>query len=428
METVEMNEFNDRPEGNDEAEEGEDETVIVEDDFLDHLDQTVDGLNEAKASGFREENKDDTYRRRKEQTNKLYLTGKFNDIKGEFARKLLSSEYRIDPTDGQNSREFISRLDITKHKLTFDGTVIGYIDTSGAFRMSRNKKSAGSMTQFKKLYEKALIKHKKGVRSVVEEETGGDMLEENAEEIYEDAEEEFHRDVVNASDKLAEQAERLESEGKITEQERKEFAGITAPKGPPKGRIKHIDIIMKERKSNIEKETDDDRRQITQRAVNVAEQAIDDARLEMGQVPRSEEGKHRYRKIVRDNTRTKFERFRVWAKENMGALAAIAISIAGIITTVVVAGKKTITGAANGLGAAGKALAKFAKAALPILVPILNMLSTILGWGAKGLAFLAQNLRIVAIVITGAIFRYLQNRRKKYIYFCTIIKHNEPNG
>jgi hypothetical protein len=264
----------------------------------------------------------------------------------------------------------------------------------------------------------------KKVRSVVEEETGGDMLEENAEEIYEDAEEEFHHDVVNASDNLAEQAGRLESEGKITEQERREFAaGITAPKRSPKGRIRHMDIMMKEWKSNLEKETDDDRRQITQRAVDVAEQAIDD-----GTVPRSEEEKHRYREIVRDNIRTKFERFRAWAKENMGALAAIAISIAGIITTVVVAGKKTITRAANGLGAAGKALAKFGKAALPILVPILNMLSTILSWGAKGLAFLAHNLWIVAIVIAGAIFRYLQNRRKKQISFRTIIKHNEPNG
>jgi hypothetical protein len=192
METVEKNEFNDRPEGNDEAEGGEDETGIDEDDFLDQLDQTAEELNEAKTSSFRDENKDDTFRRRKKQTNKLYLTGKFNDIKGEFARKLLSSEYPIDPTDGQNSREFISRLDITKHKLTFDGTVIGYIDTSGAFRMSENKKSAGSVTEFKKLYEKALIEHKEKVRSVVEEETGGNMLDENAEEIYEDAEEEFH--------------------------------------------------------------------------------------------------------------------------------------------------------------------------------------------------------------------------------------------
>ena len=268
METVEMNDlFNDRPEGTDEAEGGEDETAIDEDDFLDQLDRTAD---EVKTSSFRDENKDDTYRRRMEQINRLYVIGKFNDIKGEFARRLLKSEYRIDPTDLQNSREFISRLDITKHKLTFDGTVIGYIDTSGAFKMSENKKSTGSMTAFKRLYEKALIEHKEKVRSVVEEENGGDMLEENAEDIFEDldAEEELHQNAVNASDNLAEQAERLESEGKITEQERREFSGITTPKGPPKVN-RHVDIMMKEWKSKLEKETDDDRRQITRRAVGV---------------------------------------------------------------------------------------------------------------------------------------------------------------
>jgi hypothetical protein len=74
---------------------------------------------------------------------------------------------------------------------------------------------------------------------------------------------------------------------------------------------------MKEWKSNLEKETDDDRRQITQRAVDVAKQVIDDARLEMGQVPRSEEGKHRYREIVRDNIRTKFESFRAFRRPNL---------------------------------------------------------------------------------------------------------------
>ena len=148
----------------------------------------------------------------------------------------------------------------------------------------------------------------------MEKETRGDVLEENAEDIYEDAVEEHHQDVVNASDNLAEQAERLESEGKITEQERREFVGITAPKGPPGEIIKYADIQMKEWKSNLEKVTDDDRRQITQRAVDVAEQVIDDARLEMGLVPRSEEGKHRYRERVRENIQTKFERFRAWAK------------------------------------------------------------------------------------------------------------------
>jgi hypothetical protein len=78
-----------------------------------------------------------------------------------------------------------------------------------------------------------------------------------------------------------------------------------------------------------------------------------------------------------------------------------------------VAGKKTIIGASKRLGAVGKALAGLAKSALPILVPILNLLSTILSWGAKGLAFLAKNLWIVAILITGAIYKYLQNKRNK---------------
>jgi hypothetical protein len=48
---MEMNDF-DRPEGGDEAEGGEDETVIDEDDFIDPLDQTVDELDEVKTSSF----------------------------------------------------------------------------------------------------------------------------------------------------------------------------------------------------------------------------------------------------------------------------------------------------------------------------------------------------------------------------------------
>ena len=163
----------------------------------------------------------------------------------------------------------------------------------------------------------------------------------------------------------------------------------------------------------LETENDSDRRQILQKGVDVAKRVIDDVRLEMGQQPETEEGKHRFREKVREDIRTKYERFRRWAKENLGAQADIAISIAGIIATVMVAGKKTIVGASNGLGAVGKALAGLAKSALPILIPILNLLSTILSCGAKGLAFLAQNLWIVAVLIAGAIYKYLQNRRKK---------------
>jgi hypothetical protein len=259
----------------------------------------------------------------------------------------------------------------------------------------------------------AVGEHRERARSVVDEETGGEASGVNAEEIFEDAEEDFRQEVINAGDNLAEHARELEERGKITTQDRREFAGVTAPKGPPEERRKYLNIQMKELDEKIEGETDNDRRQIVQGARDVTERAIDSAELEMGQIPRSEDGKHRFREIVRENIRTKFERFRKWAKENLGAIAAIAISIAGIITTVVVAGKKTIVGASKGLGAVGKALARLAKSALPILVPILNLLSTILSWGAKGLAFLAQNLWIVAVLIAGAIYKYLQMKRKK---------------
>ncbi|CAB4026467.1 Hypothetical predicted protein [Paramuricea clavata] len=409
MDTIEMNDLN-RPEG---AEGGEDETVIDdtpidEDDFLSGLDDDQ-RLDDVKTSSFREENKNDSYRKRKKQLDELSTYGKFDDIKIEYVRRLFRTEYRIDPTDGRNSKEFISSLDITKNKLTFNGADVAYIDTGGTYKMSENKKATTSSRRFLNLYEKALTEHKKRAKSVVEEETGGEASVANVEEIFEDAEEEFRQEVTDTGDTLVEHARELEERGKMTTQERREFAGVTAPKGPPEVRIKALREQKKVFETNIELETDPERQQIMQEGRDVAEQGIDNANLEMGQQPESEEGKHRYREMVKENIRTKFERFRKWAKENLGAIAAIAISIAGIITTVVVAGKKTIVGASKGLGAVGKALAGLAKSALPIL----NLLSTILSWGAKGLAILGQNLWIVAVLIAGAIYKYLQMKRKK---------------
>jgi hypothetical protein len=410
--TIEMSDYN-QPEGAEGGDEAViDDTPINEDDFQDGLTDN-DRLDDAKISSFREENKDDSYRRRKKQLHELSTYGKFDDIKGEYVRRLLRSNYHINPDDGPSSKNFISLLDITKNKLKFSGVEIAYIGTDGMYRFSNNKRNSRYVAAFSRLYDKALEEHKQKARSVIEEETDGESPEETTENILEDVMEELHQETATASETLAEEAERLEIEGIITTQERREFAGVTAPKGPPEVRIKSLKAQRVAFETNIELETDPDRQHIRQRAVDVTERGIDDARLEMGQHPESEEGKHRFREIVREDIRTKFERFRKWAKENLGALTAIAISIAGIITTVVVAGKKTIVGASKGLGAVGKALAGLAKSALPILVPILNLLSTILSWGAKGPAFLAQNLWIVAILIAGAIYKYLQNKRKK---------------
>ncbi|CAB4020653.1 Hypothetical predicted protein [Paramuricea clavata] len=279
--------------------------------------------------------------------------------------------------------------------------------------LNENKKAPGPLKTFKEEYEKALTEHRERTKSVVEEETGGEASRENTEEIFEDAREELHQEAVITGNTFAERVQEMQRKGKLTIQEARELARIPVARGTPRERIKFLKIESKRLEKELKTDTDPERRQVIQEGKDLADRSIDNAKLEMGQQPETEEGKHRYREIVRENIRTKFERFRKWAKENLGAIAAIAISIAEIITTVVVAGKKTIVGASKGLGAVGKALAGLAKSALPILVPILNLLSTILSWGAKGLAFLAQNLWFVAILIARAIYKYLQMKRKK---------------
>ena len=366
-----------------------------------------------RTSSFYEENKNDKYTKRKRELMDLYSLGKFDTIKGEYIKRCFESEYRIYPDDGPVSERFLSRVDLTENRLTFDGTPVVNINTSVKYVMYRNKKSAGPLRTFMEEYEKALAEHMKRVESTVEEETVGEASSAAVEDIFEDAREELRQEDTTAGNTFTERVLRLQKRGKLTVQETRDLAGIPVAKGTPKEKIKFLKIESKRLEGELKTETDPERRQVMQEGKGLADRGIDSAKLEMGQQPETEEGKHRFREKVREDIRTKFERFRRWAKENIGALAAIAISIAGIITTVVVARKKTIMGASKGLGAVGKALAGLAKSALPILIPILNWLSTILSWGAKGLAFLVKNLWIVAILIAGAIYKYLQNRRKK---------------
>jgi hypothetical protein len=279
--------------------------------------------------------------------------------------------------------------------------------------MTKNNKTIASSRRFLNLYEKALAEHKDRAKSVVEEETVGKASRETVGDIFEDAVEDFSQEVTVAGNNFKERVLGLHAKGKLTEQETRDLAGIPVAKGTPGERVKFLKIESKRLEKELETETDPERRQVMQEGKDLTDRVIDNAKLEMGQQPETEEGKHRFREKIREDIRTKFERFRKWSKENLGAIAAITISIAGIITTVVVAGKKAIVGASKGLGAVGKALAGLAKSSLPILVPLLNLLSIILSWGAKGLAFLAQNLWIVAVLIAGAIYKYLQSRRMK---------------
>ena len=130
------------------------------------------------------------------------------------------------------------------------------------------------------------------------------------------------------------------------------------------------------------------------------------------QRPESEEALSMIQEEARTNDLTRFERFKKWAKENLVGVSAVAISVAGIITTVVITGRNAVKKGAKAVGQFGKALANLAKKAGPAIATILNILAQVLTWGAKALEFLSRNLWIVALFLTYLVYDTVKGRIK----------------
>ena len=130
------------------------------------------------------------------------------------------------------------------------------------------------------------------------------------------------------------------------------------------------------------------------------------------QRPESEEVQEMIREEALTNDLTRFKRFKRWAKENLVGVSAVAISVAGIITTVVISERNAVKKGAKAVGQFGKALANLAKKAGPAIATILNVLAQVLTWGAKALEFLSRNLWIVALFLTYLVYDTVKGRMK----------------
>ncbi len=129
--------------------------------------------------------------------------------------------------------------------------------------------------------------------------------------------------------------------------------------------------------------------------------------------PESEEALSMIQEEVERNDLTRFERFKKWAKENLVGVSAVAISVAGIVTAVVISGRNAVKKGAKAVGQFGKALANLAKKAGPAIATILNVLAQVLTWGAKALEFLSRNLWIVALFLTYLVYDTVKGRMRK---------------
>ncbi|CAB4009507.1 Hypothetical predicted protein [Paramuricea clavata] len=123
-----------------------------------------------------------------------------------------------------------------------------------------------------------------------------------------------------------------------------------------------------------------------------------DRTLEQGTV---EEAREAQQKDI-----SRLRKFVKWLGEEKVGLTGIAISTAGLITTLLVHARGAIVKTAKATGKVAKALANLAKKAGPILVPILNTIATALTWGAKGIAWLASHLWVLAVAAALLVYNH----------------------
>ena len=105
---------------------------------------------------------------------------------------------------------------------------------------------------------------------------------------------------------------------------------------------------------------------------------------------------------------SRFRKFMKWLGEEKVGLTGIAVSTASLITALLIHARGAIIGTAKATSKVAKALANLAKKAGPILVPIMNAIATALSWGAKGIAWLASHLWVLAVAAALLVYDYLQ--------------------
>ena len=322
-----------------------------------------------------------------------------NDVKKIFKNIF---NVTIEKKNGHNSESILENTRFQNAKdgrftIEFKGKRIGWIERAQAGVRSVSlfkKKNRKLVDEFKNSMDGAAREYEKTPNSLVKN------LPDSAVE-----------DILNTSvERISDEVNNLTAT--LTEEELREFAGVLNPKGPPGDKIKaletqadHWKVVRQEAEKVVEEgspnEVERARSEISklESLEKTARLRADFERLKNNEKPIHEETLKIINDEIQENDLSKLERFKQWARENLIGFSAIAISIAGIITTVVIAGRKAVKETAKGVGKVAKALFNLGKKLGPLIAPILNILATAVSWGVKGLEFLSKNLWLLVIIV-----------------------------
>ena len=108
-----------------------------------------------------------------------------------------------------------------------------------------------------------------------------------------------------------------------------------------------------------------------------------------------------------ENDITRYNRFKIWIRENFGTVAifsSLVIAIAGLVIGLIIKSRDTIRTAASAEYNGSEFLMKFAKIMGKISEPILKVLSKFLGYIGDILGWISENLWVVPIIIVILLF------------------------
>ena len=334
---------------------------------------------------------------------------KITDIKKEI---LFDLGYKLRKGDGKKSGELFNRLKLTMNEKTgdvngmkFDNVKI-IILKNGKYTFSENVKFRLKIDEFRILAEEAWMEHERTAVSDIEDQIPDVFVnDQHAESILGNSSEKLNEKISDQKDRIV---------ASLTEQELREFNGLLDPKGQT---VEEKLNALKIEENNWMKrandvEGDPRREELYKSIVEVAKLKADQFRLEANLKPESETAQSIIAEETGNNPLTRFERFKKWAKENLGGISVVAISVAGIITTIVMGMKTVVVGGAKAASKFGKFLAKLAEKAGPVLGALLNLAAGLLKLGAKGISFLAENLWILAVIIAYALWDRAKKSKK----------------
>ena len=399
-ERIELGDSGEKPE--DQQPEDQQEETNVDDEWRDESIVIIDGSNPDAVRGDQEEMKDAD----RELGKRIGIRKKgYTEDKKSLLNEM---GIRINKKD---SPSLFERLKITvngKGKINgaeFDKIKI-IVLKGKRLEYTADVSKTAKLNEFKELVKIAEERHAKTAEGFVERKIADVPPNEDlTHSILRDSIESLENYI---DEKVAE----IETNSVVLDREKiREFRGITktSDHNLDNGALEAQENYFRELARN---EPNELKSKLYEEMADVCVLKADEIRLRRNEQPESEEVQSIVEEEARNSTLRVFERFKEWAKKNLAGLSVVAISVAGIVTTIVMGAKNAIKKGASATSKFAKALAKVAEKAVPVIGALLNLASKLLTLGAKGINFLSNNLWLLAVAITYALYEKRKKRTK----------------